>query len=161
MAASRLAAGPSGQWLLMAPSHRAQGQYHAAAERRRRQRRQRQVWRAPTDARLHMNTPRLTHYIEEANTGRGFIKEVSFGADGRVICSPFGFGYRILAFDDHLNDLSHCAPDPGEAPRRLVEVGTVGACHQQVVLSTSFAPNAFSLVTGCLKGRIVWHDPRP
>ena len=43
---------------------------------------------------IHRNTPRLTHYLEESNTGPGFIKEVSFSPDGRILCSPFGFGVR-------------------------------------------------------------------
>ena len=40
--------------------------------------------------RLHHNKPRLTHYLEESNQGRGFIKEICFSGDGRVIGSPYG-----------------------------------------------------------------------
>lgn len=53
---------------------------------------------------------RLTHYIEEANVGRGFIKEQSFSFDGRLIASPFGFGVRLLAFDEKCSELSKVSP---------------------------------------------------
>ena len=41
--------------------------------------------RIPKDAKIRKNIPRLTHYIEESNTGKGFIKEQSF--------SPCGTGF--------------------------------------------------------------------
>ena len=42
-----------------------------------------QQQRIPKDAKIHRNVPRLTHYIEESNTGKGFIKEQSFSPCGR------------------------------------------------------------------------------
>ena len=53
----------------------------------------------PKDARLHHNSQKLTHYLQESNQGRGFIKEVSFSPDGRIIASPFAYGIRLLAFN--------------------------------------------------------------
>ena len=44
--------------------------------------------------RIYGNVPRLTHFLEESNTGKGFIKEISFSHDGRVLCSPFDNGFR-------------------------------------------------------------------
>merc|ERR1712058_163563 len=75
--------------------------------------------RIPKDAKIHLNVPRLTHYIEESNQGKGFIKELSFSPDGRFIASPFAHGVRLLAFSP---------------------------CH-------------WVMVTGCLSGRISWHQP--
>jgi len=72
----------------------------------------------PPPGRLHRNVSRLTHYLEESNTGKGYIKEVCFSPDGRVICSPFGFGLRLLAFDEKCSDLSECAPKEGDSPKK-------------------------------------------
>ncbi|KAL5021591.1 hypothetical protein ScPMuIL_000746 [Solemya velum] len=47
---------------------------------------------------VHQNDPRLVAYAEEPNVGRGFIKELCFSTDGRLICSPFGFGVRPNGF---------------------------------------------------------------
>ncbi len=58
-------------------------------------------------------------------------------------------------------DLSDCPCDPEAGARRLCEVGAVsGECgHRDVVLSSCFAPSGYTLVTGCLGGRVVWHQP--
>ncbi len=115
-----------------------------------------------TPRRMHRNRPRLTHYLEEANTGKGYIKEQCFSPCGRVLCSPFGFGLRLLAFTPDCADLAQAPPVSDGAPaRKLHEVGAVSAhCgHRDVVLSSSFEPGGYSIVTGCLGGRIVWHKP--
>ena len=49
--------------------------------------------------------------MEESNQGRGFIKEICFSSDGRVIGSPYGFGIRLLAFDPECRDLRESALD--------------------------------------------------
>ena len=113
--------------------------------------------RAPKDARLHANRPRLTHYIKESNTGQGYIKEVSFTPDGRVICSPYGFGVRLLSFDEHCSDLADL--EKGGEAKELHELGMVAQCHKNVVLSSCFSPLGCDLVTGCMDGKIVWHQP--
>ncbi len=118
----------------------------------------------PSNMNLHRNRRRLTHYLEEANTGRGYIKEQCFSPCGRVICSPFGFGLRLLAFSPECSDLSEIYDRSGcGEPRRLVEIGAVAGGqrggHPDVVLSSCFEPRGYGLVTGCLGGKIVWHQP--
>ena len=50
-------------------------------------------------AMIQRPSQKLTHYLQESNQGRGFIKEVSFSPDGRIIASPFAYGIRLLAFN--------------------------------------------------------------
>ena len=100
------------------------------------------------------NRPRLTHYIEEPNVGRGFIKEISFNHDGRLICSPFGFGVRLLAFSDSCSELCDCVPT---SPVQLYEV-TSNITHSSVVVTTKFSPT-HGLVSGCLDGKVDFHQP--
>jgi len=114
-----------------------------------------QQQRIPKDARIHKNVNRLTHFIEESNTGKGFIKEQSFSPCGRFIASPFGYGVRLLGFSETGADLSRCVPTE---PVRLYELGTKLG-HNEVVLSSAFSPCHWLLATGCLSGRIVWHQP--
>uniref|UniRef100_A0A0K8TEF6 Uncharacterized protein n=1 Tax=Lygus hesperus TaxID=30085 RepID=A0A0K8TEF6_LYGHE len=110
----------------------------------------------PKNHKIHENVPRLTHYIEESNVGKGFIKELCFSADGRLICSPFGYGVRLLAFSPDCSELSSCVPEQG-----AVKLHQIGAkvCHSDIVVSTKFSPRHCLLVSGCLTGRIVWHQP--
>jgi len=109
----------------------------------------------PADAKVHKNTPRLTHYIEESNTGRGFIKEQCFSHCGRFIASPFGFGVRLLGWNENCSDLSDCVP---QSAVPLYEIG-MKSSHTEVVLSSAFSPFHWMLVTGCLAGRVSWHQP--
>lgn len=112
--------------------------------------------RVPKNHAIHQNVPRLTHYIEETNVGKGFIKELCFSADGRLICSPYGYGVRLLAFSPECSEMSSCVPKEG--PVQLCELGT-NVCHTDIVVSTKFSPRHCLLVSGCLTGRIVWHQP--
>ena len=98
--------------------------------------------------------PCLTHYIEEPNVGRGFIKEISFNHDGRLVSSPFGFGVRLLAFSDTCAELCDCVP---ATPVQLYEV-TSNISHASVVVTTKFSPTD-CLVTGCLSGKVDFHQP--
>ncbi|TRY76891.1 hypothetical protein TCAL_09583 [Tigriopus californicus] len=112
------------------------------------------------EANIHLNLPRLTHYIQESHTGQGFIKEISFSPDGRVFCSPFGFGVRILAFDPKCQDLSDTIHEvESNGPRELHEVGLIKGHHSGSVLSCAFSPTQHILVTGCRNGQIAWHHP--
>lgn len=106
---------------------------------------------------IHQNIPRLTHYIEEPNVGSGYIKELCFSADGRVICSPFGYGVRLLAFSKECQELSDCVPAFNESVQ-LHELAT-NVSHSDIVVSTKFSPRHCLLVSGCLSGKIVWHQP--
>ncbi|XP_046383113.1 DDB1- and CUL4-associated factor 10 isoform X2 [Ischnura elegans] len=109
-----------------------------------------------SNTKIHKNINRLTHYCEEPNVGRGFIKELCFGAGGRLVCSPFGSGVRLLAFSPDCSEL--CTVVPPNPPIKLHEVAT-NICHSDIVVSTKFSPTHCLLVSGCLKGKIVWHQP--
>lgn len=114
-------------------------------------------FQVPPDHKIHNNYNRLTHYVEEANVGRGFIKELCYSNDGRIICSPFSHGVRLLAFSPNCDELSTLQPQfPGI---KLHEIGT-NVSHSNIVLCTKFSPVHPLLVSGCLAGRIVWYQPR-
>lgn len=107
---------------------------------------------------IAQNRPRLTRYIEEPNLRltHGFIKELCFSADGRLLCSPFGYGVRLLAFSDTGQELSACSAPP---PRTLHELAATSS-HKRAVVTAKFSPAECLLVTGCLGGSVVWHQPR-
>ncbi|XP_001606470.2 DDB1- and CUL4-associated factor 10 [Nasonia vitripennis] len=115
------------------------------------------MYAIPRNHRIHQNMPRLTHYIEEPNIGKGYIKELCFSADGRLICSPFGKGLRLLAFSNQCQELADCIPSPSESSQ-LVEVAS-SYSHEDIVVSTKFSPRHCLLVSGCLSGKIVWYQP--
>ncbi|XP_063979018.1 DDB1- and CUL4-associated factor 10 [Diachasmimorpha longicaudata] len=115
------------------------------------------MYAIPRNHKIHQNVSRLTHYIEEPNVGSGYIKELCFSADGRLICSPFGYGVRLLAFSNECQELSNCVP-PFNEPQQLHELAT-NISHSDIVLSTKFSPRHCLLVSGCLSGKIVWHQP--
>lgn len=110
----------------------------------------------PPNHRIHQNKSRLTHYIEEINAGKGFIKELGFSQDGRIICSPYSHGVRLLAFNDKCSELSTCVPNKTPVP--LYEIGTSTA-HNDIVLCTKFSPRHTMLVSGCHSGNIIWYQP--
>lgn len=114
-------------------------------------------FQVPPDHKIHKNFNRLTHFIEEANVGRGYIKELCYSSDGRIICSPFSHGVRLLSFSPNCDELSTLIPKlPGV---KLHEIGT-NVSHANIVLCTKFSPVHPLLVSGCLSGRIVWYQPR-
>ncbi|KAL0103124.1 hypothetical protein PUN28_017450 [Cardiocondyla obscurior] len=115
------------------------------------------MYAIPRNHKIHQNTPRLTHYIEEPNVGSGYIKELCFSADGRLICSPFGYGVRLLAFSSNCSELSNCVPPANESVQLHELVTHIG--HSDIVVSTKFSPKHYLLVSGCLSGKIVWHQP--
>ncbi|CAK9824733.1 DDB1- and CUL4-associated factor 10 homolog [Anthophora retusa] len=118
---------------------------------------QQTMYAIPRNRMIHQNTPRLTHYIEEPNVGSGYIKELCFSVDGRLICSPFGYGVRLLAFSSDCSELSNCVPPYNESVQ-LHELAT-NVSHSGIVVSTKFSPRHCLLVSGCLSGKIVWHQP--
>ncbi|KAL4149567.1 hypothetical protein QTP88_003494 [Uroleucon formosanum] len=114
-------------------------------------------FQVPLNHKIHKNFNRLTHFIEEANVGRGYIKELCYSSDGRIICSPFSHGVRLLSFSPNCDELSTLLPKlPGV---KLHEIGT-NVSHSNIVLCTKFSPVHPLLVSGCLAGRIVWYQPR-
>lgn len=113
--------------------------------------------RCPETRRLYaQQRPRLTHYIMEPNVGHGFIKELCFSADGRLVGSPYKQGVRILAFDSKCSEMSHCT---SRGVQRLQEVAHIKDCHRNSVVSTKFSPTHPLLVSGSLDGKITWHQP--
>ena len=111
----------------------------------------------PAERKAHVSTThqRLTHYVEELNVSRGFIKEVSFSNDGRLICSPFGFGVRLLAFDPSCSEVCDVVPS---SPVKLYEL-TSNMTHTSAVVTTKFSPLHCLLVSGCLNGKVDFHQP--
>lgn len=107
---------------------------------------------------IYKNVNRLTHYSSELNVGSGFIKELSFSTDGRVIASPFEFGYRILSFNDSCSESSDCHLPHGHPPQELVEVKRL-LPHSNHVVVTKFSPTTVSIASGCLSGRVVFSQP--
>lgn len=92
------------------------------------------------------------------NTFLFILQELCYSADGRLVCSPFGRGMRLLALNENCSELSHCVNDfKGPAP--MVELGQSLGVHQDLVVSTKFSPRYHLLVTGCLEGKIVWYEP--
>ncbi|XP_058807346.1 DDB1- and CUL4-associated factor 10 [Phymastichus coffea] len=115
------------------------------------------MYAIPRNHKIYQNVPRLTHYIEEPNVGSGYIKELCFSSDGRLICSPFGKGVRLLGFSNQCQELSDCVPSYNQSSQ-LVEIAS-SYSHKDIVVSTKFSPTHCLLVSGCLSGRIVWYQP--
>lgn len=104
---------------------------------------------------IHSNKNRLLNYIEECNVGKGFIKEVTFSSDGRFISSPYGFGIRLFAFDKMCNELCDCVPS---SPVKLYQAAC-SLAHDNYVVATQFSPVHNLVVSGCLDGKIAFHQP--
>lgn len=122
---------------------------------RRNQTKSRYQNQIPSNHQYHRNINRMTHYIEETNAGKGFIKESCFSQDGRIVCSPFSYGVRLLAFNSRCSELNNCVTDK---PVPLHELGT-STVHSDIVLSTKFSPRHCLLASGCQSGHIVWYQP--
>ncbi|XP_064465722.1 DDB1- and CUL4-associated factor 10-like isoform X2 [Ornithodoros turicata] len=99
--------------------------------------------------------PRLLHYAREPNVGRGWIKELCFSTDGRLVCSPHAYGVRLLAFNSQCRELSDCLP---QSPQPLVQLLT-NVSHANFVVSTKFSPTHCLLASGCLNGKVCFHQP--
>lgn len=106
--------------------------------------------------RILKNLPRLTHFVQEMPVGKGYIKELCFSTDGRLVCSPYNKGVRLLGFNEHLQELSYCVP---ENPKKLFTLAKMENYHPNVVVSCKFNPRHYQLVSGCLGGQIVWYKP--
>lgn len=113
------------------------------------------------ERKIFQNPKKLMYYIQEPNKGKGFIKEPSFSADGRIICSPYDNGVRLLAYSDlcseyprHFQEIDSIK----QSPRTLHILKELKA-HDDIVLSTKFSPREPLLVSGCKSGKIVWYHP--
>lgn len=107
---------------------------------------------------IPQNVRRMLYSIEQPNKGRGLIKEECFSSCGRLICSPYGVGVRLLAFSPDCLELPH-ALEQQNGPNKLHELKYLDS-HKDTVVSTRFSPVQPLLVSGCLQGKIVWHQPQ-
>ena len=99
---------------------------------------------------------RLLYYRPELNTDPEVIKEIHFNNDGRLLCSPHGFGYRILAFSSDVGEI--CDTQRLDFPSPLVDVKTV-FCHQRAVTVAKFSPRQFLIASGSLDGTVRFSHP--
>ncbi|XP_011192889.2 DDB1- and CUL4-associated factor 10 homolog isoform X1 [Zeugodacus cucurbitae] len=113
-----------------------------------------------SDGKIFQNPNKLTYYIKELNKEKTFIKEPCFSADGRIICSPYATGVRLLGFSKDCSVYPHHSnySSSKRNPQPLSEIITMRA-HSDIVLSTRFSPREPLLVTGCRSGKIVWYQP--
>lgn len=105
--------------------------------------------------RIYKNLDRLTHFCEEPNVGTGYIKELCFSPDGRIVCSPYEYGVRFLSFNSDCSELSSAAHDD---PRPLYELKKC-SYHSNLVVTTKFSPSHFMLASGCLGGEVIFYQP--
>lgn len=107
---------------------------------------------------IPQNVRRMLYSIEQPNEAQGLIKEECFSSCGRLICSPYGTGFRLLSF----------SPDCLELPQALMHQNGSNKlnelryfeCSGDIVVSTRFSPIQPMLCSGCLSGKIIWHQPR-
>lgn len=107
---------------------------------------------------IKQNRRRMIYYCAEPNKGKGFIKELCFSSDGRIVCSPYGSGIRLLSFSEDCQELPYALPQNG-MPQRLNEVLVNMEHHSDIVVSTKFSPRAPICVSGCLRGELFWYQP--
>lgn len=114
---------------------------------------------------IKQNARRLLYFCAEPNEGKGFIKELCFNNDGRLICSPYKCGIRLLSFSKDCEELPNALPSTissGKStliPQRLNEILVKPDQHQDIVVSTKFSPRAPICVSGCLQGTLSWYQP--
>lgn len=101
---------------------------------------------------------RLLYFVDEPNVGRGFIKELCFSSDGRLVCSPFKYGVRLLAFDPECSELCDLISPGPVTPMKMYEVQTC-ISHTSNVVTCKFSPQHCIFVSGCLSGKIAFHQP--
>lgn len=107
---------------------------------------------------IPQNVRRMLYSIEQPNKGQGLIKEECFSSCGRIICSPYGLGFRLLAFSPDCLELPQALMQKDDS-NKLTELRYF-KCHQDIVVSTRFSPIQPMLASGCLQGKIIWHQPR-
>ncbi|XP_033248757.1 DDB1- and CUL4-associated factor 10 homolog [Drosophila miranda] len=103
---------------------------------------------------------KLMYYTAEANVMPTYIKEPGFSADGRIICSPYGNGVRLLGYSADCCDypIYTTFEEGKKSPRQMVELAHLKE-HQDAVLCAKFSPREPLLVTGCAKGDVTWYRP--
>lgn len=123
----------------------------------------RQIRQGQSPPLIYQNVKRMCYQVKEPNVGHGYIKELSFSPDGRVIVSPFESGYRILSFNPNCDEMNQ---DMGII-RNRTQVSQSKALHEvkrfqpheQNVLTTKFSPTHQLIASGCFGGRVVFTQP--
>lgn len=113
------------------------------------------------ERKIFENPKKLMYFIQEPNKGKGFIKEPSFSCDGRIVCSPYDNGVRLLGYSDSCSEYPRHYQEIDsikQKPRTLCVLKEL-KCHDDKVLSTKFSPREPLLVTGCKSGKVVWYHP--
>lgn len=106
---------------------------------------------------IPQNVRRMLYSIEQPNKGKGLIKEECFSSDGRLICSPYDKGFRLLSFSDDCLELPKALQKEKSHKLNILKYFK---CHSDIVVSTRFSPIQPLLASGCLQGNVVWHQPR-
>lgn len=113
-----------------------------------------------TPPQIFTNVPRLMYHVPESNTGHKYSKSASFSRDGRLICSPFENGFRILSFDHEFNELPNTQATLAKSgPQEMAEAMKL-LPHNNYVLSSKFSPTHELIASGCLGGRVVFTQPQ-
>ncbi len=100
---------------------------------------------------------RLLYSLDDSSTESNLIKEIDFSPDGRLLCSPHGFGFRLLAFSDCMGE--PCDNISLHYPSPLTEVASIYA-HKSAVVAAKFSPTEPLVASACLQSKIVFSHPR-
>lgn len=101
-------------------------------------------------------TSRLQAYTEEPNLASGLIKELCYSPDGRVICSPYGNGVRLLSYNTECDSFPEA---PTGTPQELTELKYITS-HKAPVLTARFANDLPIMASGCLRGQVSFYQPK-
>ena len=96
------------------------------------------------------------------------LQELCFSSDGRLVCSPFGYGARLMSFNGACSDLrdipsyssssSSTSTWQPQIARPLHSVSTL-ASHSNTVVCTKWSPTHCLFASACLNGKVVFYNP--
>ena len=91
--------------------------------------------------------------MEESNLKPDYIKELCYNNDGKLVCSPFGNGIRLLSGVEQFPE------EEKEENNVLKEIKYITS-HKNTVLTAKFAPESMLLASGCLDGQVSFYRPK-